>query len=255
MRRQQPNVRRMELLGTRVVPVESGSCTLKDATNAAMRDWMESSDDTHYIIGSVVGPHPFPMMVRDFQSVIGREARAQCLDQIGRLPDTIVACVGGGSNAAGIFYAFVADGEVKLIGVEAGGRSNQLGDHAAPISLGSPGVLHGSLSYVLQDDDGQTAPVHSISAGLDYPGVGPEHSHWHDVGRVGYTTCTDAQALDAFTTMSKLEGIIPALESAHAIAHAMQLAADLSRDHVMLINLSGRGDKDLDEAMRLLGMV
>ena len=252
MRRQQPNVKRMELLGTRVVPVESGSCTLKDATNAAMRDWMESSDRTHYIIGSVVGPHPFPMIVRDFQSVIGRECREQCLDQIGRLPDVIVACVGGGSNAAGIFYPFIDDKVVKMIGVEAGGRSRQLGDHAAPLTFGSPGVLHGSLSYVLQDDDGQTAPVHSISAGLDYPGVGPEHSHWHDAGRVSYRACTDVDALKAFTTLTETEGIIPALESAHALAHLMELASTLDRGKSIVINLSGRGDKDLDEALRLL---
>ena len=253
MRRQRPNVLRMELLGTRVVPVESGSCTLKDATNAAMRDWMASSDDTHYIIGSVVGPHPFPMMVRDFQAVIGHECRCQCLDQIGRLPDHIVACVGGGSNAAGIFYAFVGDEAVRLIGVEAGGTGHAIGQHAASITFGRPGVLHGSLSYVLQDDHGQTAPVHSISAGLDYPGVGPEHAHWHDSKRVSYENVSDAQALEAFAQLTELEGIIPALESSHALAWATQLAAKLPRDQVVVVNLSGRGDKDLDEVVRLRG--
>lgn len=254
MRRQRPNVLRMQLLGARVIPVETGSRTLKDATNAAMRDWMESSDATHYIIGSVVGPHPFPMIVRDFQSVIGRECRAQCLKQVGRLPDVIVACVGGGSNAAGIFYPFADDQAVTLIGVEAGGRSTAFGDHAAPINFGSPGVLHGSLSYVMQDDDGQTAPVHSISAGLDYPGVGPEHAYWHEAGRVRYSVCTDQQALDAFRTFARYEGIIPALESSHAIAEAIDQASKLSKDQVVIINVSGRGDKDLDEAVRLLGM-
>ncbi len=254
MRRQQPNVTRMKLMGANVVPVTSGSCTLKDATNAAMRDWMGSSEDTHYIIGSVVGPHPFPMIVRDFQSVIGRECRAQCLDQLGQLPDHIIACVGGGSNAAGIFYPFVNDVDVKLVGVEAGGRSTALGDHAAPLSLGSPGVLHGSLSYVLQDPDGQTATVHSISAGLDYPGVGPEHSYWHDSGRVHYTAATDAQALDAFQQLTRLEGILPAIESSHALAQALQLAPTMPPDQTLVVNLSGRGDKDLDEVVRLLGM-
>jgi tryptophan synthase beta chain len=254
IRRQQPNVKRMKLLGTRVVPVESGSKTLKDATNAAMRDWMATSESTHYIIGSVVGPHPFPMIVRDFQSVIGKEARAQSLDQIGRLPDVLVACVGGGSNAAGLFYPFINDENVKMFGVEAGGRSNAFGEHAAPLTYGSPGVLHGSRSYVMQDPDGQTAPVHSISAGLDYPGVGPEHSYWHDTHRVTYTDCTDADALKAFTTLARTEGIIPALESSHAVAHAIKLARTLPEDQTIVINLSGRGDKDLDEAMRLLGM-
>ncbi len=254
MRRQAPNVKRMQLMGTRVVKVESGSKTLKDATNAAMRDWMETSDHTHYIIGSVVGPHPFPMIVRDFQAVIGRECRAQCLEQIGRLPDVVVACVGGGSNAAGIFYPFIGDSAVKLVGVEAGGRSDKAGDNAASITFGRPGVLHGSMSYVLQNDDGQTADVHSISAGLDYPGVGPEHSYWHDLGRVSYTSATDAAALDAFKTLARREGIIPALESSHALAHALTVAKAMPRESVVVVNLSGRGDKDLDEAMRLLGM-
>ncbi|MEQ9461658.1 MAG: tryptophan synthase subunit beta [Phycisphaeraceae bacterium] len=254
IRRQRPNVLRMKLMGANVIPVESGSCTLKDATNAAMRDWMASSQSTHYIIGSVVGPHPFPMIVRDFQSVMGTEAREQCTKQIGRLPDVIVACVGGGSNAAGIFHPFIQDQNVKLIGVEAGGRSQQLGDHAAPLTFGQPGVLHGSLSYVLQDTDGQTSNVHSISAGLDYPGVGPEHSYWHDAGRVTYTACTDTAALDGFQAITRDEGILPALESAHAVAHALDLASTMPKDSIVLINVSGRGDKDLDEVVRLLGM-
>ena len=252
IRRQRPNVVRMKLLGANVVSVESGSRTLKDATNEAMRDWMGSVESTHYILGSVVGPHPFPMIVRDFQAVIGREARKQSIQQIGRLPDAVVACVGGGSNAAGIFYPFIDDAAVKLIGVEAGGRNGQLGQHAAPLCMGSPGVLHGSLSYVLQDPDGQTADVHSISAGLDYPGVGPEHSYWKDTGRVAYTSCTDAEALKAFQTLCKYEGIIPALESSHAISHALQLARSMPSDRVVVINLSGRGDKDIDEVIRLL---
>ena len=253
MRRQAPNVKRMKLLGARVRGVDAGSRTLKDATNAAMRDWMETSEHTHYIIGSVVGPHPFPVIVRDFQSVIGVECRRQCQDQIGQLPDAVVACVGGGSNAAGIFYPFVSDASVRLIGVEAGGRSDALGDHAAPLNFGEPGVLHGSRSYVMQDADGQTAPVHSISAGLDYPGVGPEHAYWCDTGRATYTTVTDTQALDAFTLITNLEGIIPALESSHAVAHAVELAGTMSGDQAIVINVSGRGDKDLDEAIRLLG--
>ena len=253
MRRQKPNVTRMRMLGARVVPVDSGSRTLKDATNAAMRDWMQTSEHTHYVIGSVVGPHPFPMIVRDFQSVIGLECRGQCIEKIGRLPDYLVACVGGGSNAAGLFHRFVDDESVKLVGVEAGGEGSSLGQHAASICHGQPGVLHGSLSYVLQDTNGQTAPVHSISAGLDYPGVGPEHAYWHDTGRVQYTAVTDQQALEAFTTLTKQEGIIPALESSHALAHAVELAATLAQNQTVVVNLSGRGDKDLDEAARLLG--
>jgi tryptophan synthase beta chain len=252
IRRQRPNVLRMQMLGTRVVPVESGSKTLKDATNAAMRDWMETSVHTHYIIGSVVGPHPFPMIVRDFQSVIGRETRWQSLAMFGKLPDVIVACVGGGSNAAGIFYPFVEDRSVRMIGVEAGGRNPAPGQHAASITQGQPGVLHGSMSYVLQDPDGQTAEVHSISAGLDYPGVGPEHAYWHDSGRVEYVACTDNDALDAFQTLTRREGIIPALESSHAIAHALKVAAKLPSTTNLVVNLSGRGDKDLDEAVRLI---
>lgn len=254
IRRQRLNVVRMRLMGARVIPVNSGSKTLKDATNEAMRDWMGSVEHTHYILGSVVGPHPFPMIVRDFQSVIGQEARAQSLAQIGRLPDAVVACVGGGSNAAGIFYPFVEDSGVKLVGVEAGGRSNAPGQHAAPLTFGKPGVLHGSLSYVLQDPSGQTADVHSCSAGLDYPGVGPEHSYWKDAGRVTYTAATDEQALSAFTVLARSEGIIPALESSHAISEAIRLAQELGDDKVVMVNLSGRGDKDVDEATRLLGM-
>jgi tryptophan synthase beta chain len=254
MRRQRPNVVRMELMGAKVIGVESGSKTLKDATNEAMRDWMGSVEHTHYILGSVVGPHPFPKIVRDFQAVIGRETRQQCLDQMDRLPDYVLACVGGGSNAAGIMYPFVDDTDVKLVGIEAGGRSNALGEHAAPLNFGSPGVLHGSRSYVMQDSDGQTANVHSVSAGLDYPGVGPEHAFWHDSGRASYTQVTDTEALDAFQLMCKLEGIIPALETSHAIAHAIKLAGDLPSDQTLVVNLSGRGDKDIDEVCRLLNM-
>jgi tryptophan synthase beta chain len=254
VRRQRLNVIRMKILGARVIEVDSGSRTLKDATNEAMRDWMGSVDDTHYIIGSVVGPHPFPMIVRDFQSIIGTECKAQCLRHMGRLPDAVVACVGGGSNAAGIFYPFIDDDKVKLIGVEAGGRSNSQGDHAAPLSFGTPGVLHGSLSYVLQNGDGQTANVHSCSAGLDYPGVGPEHSYWKDNGRVTYTAATDEQALDAFTMLANTEGIIPALETAHAIAEGVRLASTMKNDQHLVINCSGRGDKDVEEAARLLGL-
>jgi tryptophan synthase beta chain len=252
VRRQSLNVFRMRLLGATVNEVSTGSRTLKDATNEAMRDWMGSVGQTHYILGSVVGPHPFPGMVRDFQSVIGRECRAQCLERFGRLPDAVVACVGGGSNAAGIMWPFVDDASVRLIGVEAGGRGPRPGDHAAPLSHGSPGVLHGSLSYVLQDPHGQTADVHSCSAGLDYPGVGPEHSYWKDAGRVQYTAATDDEALDAFGLLARLEGIIPALETSHAVHAAVELARKLPRDAIVVINVSGRGDKDVQEAMRLL---
>jgi len=252
-RRQRLNVVRMKALGARVVEVESGSRTLKDATNEAMRDWMESVEHTHYILGSVVGPHPFPVIVRDLQSIIGRETKAQCLRTLGRLPDAIVACVGGGANAAGIFYPFIEDEKVRLIGVEAGGRSNEPGQHAAPLAFGAPGILHGSLSYVLQDEHGQTAPVHSCSAGLDYPGVGPEHSFWKDAGRVTYAVADDRQALDAFTMLARTEGIIPALETAHAIAHAVRLAGTMNDDQHLVVNCSGRGDKDVEEAARLLG--
>jgi tryptophan synthase beta chain len=253
IRRQSLNVFRMRLMGAKVIEVNSGSKTLKDATNEAMRDWMGSVADTHYIIGSVVGPHPFPMMVRDFQSVIGREARQQCLEIAGRLPDYVLACVGGGSNAAGIFAPFAADESVKLIGVEAGGRGSALGQHAAALCAGKPGVLHGSLSYVLQTDDGQTADVHSVSAGLDYPGVGPEHAYWKDSGRVKYFSITDQQALAAFQKLAQLEGILPALESAHAFAHLETLAPQLGKDQIVIVNLSGRGDKDCQEVARLIG--
>jgi tryptophan synthase beta chain len=254
VRRQNLNVFRMRLMGARVIEVQSGSKTLKDALNEAMRDWMGSVTDTHYIIGSVAGPHPFPTIVRDFQSVIGTETRAQCLELLGKLPDAVVACVGGGSNAAGMFHPFVNDASVKLVGVEAGGHGTKLGEHAATLSFGKPGVLHGSLSYVLQDDDGQTAPVHSCSAGLDYPGVGPEHAYWKDTGRVEYTAVSDNAALASFKLLAQLEGIIPALETAHAIAEAACLAARMKKDEVVVINLSGRGDKDVQEASRLMGM-
>jgi tryptophan synthase beta chain len=251
VRRQSLNVFRMRLMGATVHEVDSGSRTLKDATNEAMRDWMGSVEDTHYILGSVVGPHPFPMIVRDFQAVIGRETREQCQQAFGRDPDCIVACVGGGSNAAGIFYEFV-DRQSELLGVEAGGYSNEMGKHAAPLAFGEPGVLHGSMSYVLQDSWGQTAAVHSCSAGLDYPGVGPEHAYWKDTERVRYTHVTDDEALDAFCLMSRLEGIIPALETAHAIAAALKQAATMRPDQHLVINVSGRGDKDVQEAQRLL---
>jgi len=253
IRRQKLNVFRMELLGTHVVAVDSGQKTLKDAINEAMRDWMGSVEHTHYIIGSVMGPHPFPRIVRDFQSVIGKETREQMLAREGRLPDYVVACVGGGSNAAGIFAPFVGDRSVKLIGVEAGGKGPTPGEHAATLGHGRPGVLHGMYTYVLQDDDGQTMPVHSVSAGLDYPGVGPEHSFWKETGRAEYTSVTDAEALDAFQLLSELEGIIPALESAHAVAHVAKLAPTLPKDKIVVINVSGRGDKDCVEVARLLG--
>ncbi|MCE2882206.1 MAG: tryptophan synthase subunit beta [Planctomycetaceae bacterium] len=253
VRRQKLNVFRMRLMGAKVIEVDSGSKTLKDATNEAMRDWMGSVGKTHYIIGSVVGPHPFPMIVRDFQSVIGRECRAQCLEKIGRLPDAVVACVGGGSNAAGIFHPFVNDASVRLIGVEAGGRGAKPGDHAAPLTWGTPGVLHGSMSYVLQDGFGQTADVHSCSAGLDYPGVGPEHSWWKDTKRVEYIAATDAEALEAFQLFARMEGIIPALETSHAIHGAIVAARAMPRSQTLVINVSGRGDKDVTEVMRLLG--
>ena len=253
IRRQAPNVNSMKLLGAEVRAVSSGSKTLRDAVNEAMRDWMASVETTHYIIVSVIGPHPFPRIVRDFQSVIGREARQQSLARIGRLPDTIVACVGGGSNAAGMFYPFVGDTSVKMIGVEAGGRGAHAGDHAAPLSHGQPGVLHGSFSYVLQDVDGQTSDVHSISAGLDYPGVGPEHSYWKDTGRVEYTSCEDGAALQGFDALAQYEGILPALESSHAISKGMEIARAMKPDQHLLICLSGRGDKDAAEIARLRG--
>ncbi|MCP4589745.1 MAG: tryptophan synthase subunit beta [bacterium] len=254
IRRQRLNVFRMELLGAKVVSVETGQKTLKDAINAALRDWLGSVEDTHYVIGSVMGPHPFPMLVRDFQSVIGRETREQMLQAEGRLPDLIAACVGGGSNAAGIFAPFVEDAEVGLVGVEAGGTGPEYGAHAATLGHGRPGVLHGMHTYVLQDDDGQTDPVHSVSAGLDYPGVGPEHSYWHDEARAAYVSVTDKEALEAFDLLSKLEGIIPALESAHAVAHVVKIAPDMAPDKIIVINCSGRGDKDVVEVARLRGI-
>jgi len=250
-RRQSLNVYRMQLLGATVNVVDSGSRTLKDATNEAMRDWMGSVEETHYILGSVVGPHPFPLIVRELQSVIGKEAKSQCQEAFGAVPSCIVACVGGGSNAAGVFYPFIKD-EVRLVGVEAGGTGYGTGEHAAPLCLGSPGVLHGSLSYVLQDQDGQTQDVHSCSAGLDYPGVGPELSNWKDDGRVEYTMVDDAEALGAFQLLCETEGIIPALESSHAVAEAIKIAKDMPSDQHLLINLSGRGDKDVEEVQRLL---
>lgn len=253
VRRQKLNVFKMKALGATVTPVTSGSRTLRDATNEALRDWMASVANTHYIIGSVVGPHPFPMIVRDFQSVIGQEARQQCLEQVGKLPEAVVASVGGGSNAAGMFYAFLEDAAVELVGVEAAGRGQGLGEHASTLCYGKPGVLHGTFSYVLQDADGQTAPVHSISAGLDYPGVGPEHSYWKDSGRVRYTSVGDDEALRAFSTCSRLEGVLPALETAHAVVEGMRLAAKRKRDDVVLICFSGRGDKDCYEVARLQG--
>ncbi|HEV8608359.1 MAG TPA: tryptophan synthase subunit beta [Tepidisphaeraceae bacterium] len=252
VRRQSLNVFRMKLMGANVIEVHSGSKTLKDALNEALRDWMGSVEHTHYIIGSVAGPHPFPMMVRDFQACIGRETRAQCMAAEGKLPDAIIACVGGGSNAAGIFHPFIEETSVKLIGVEAGGRGSALGQHAATLSFGKPGVLHGSLSYVLQDEDGQTADVHSVSAGLDYPGVGPEHSYWKDSGRVEYVSISDAESLEAFRMLAELEGILPALESAHAIAQMAKVAPKMSKDKVIVVNLSGRGDKDCQEVARLI---
>jgi len=251
-RRQRLNVVRMELLGAKVVQVDSGSRTLKDATNEAMRDWMGSVEHTHYIIGSVVGPHPFPMIVRDFQSVIGRETRNQCDDAFARTPDAVVACVGGGSNAAGVFFPFIDEQTVRLVGVEAGGRGTDVGDHAAPLAYGHPGVLHGSLSYVLQSPDGQTLPVHSCSAGLDYPGVGPEHAYWKDAKRVEYTSVGDDEALDALTLLASAEGVLCAIETAHAVAHAVTLAGWMNDDQHLVVNCSGRGDKDVDEAARLL---
>jgi tryptophan synthase beta chain len=254
IRRQAPNVFAMKLLGAEVRPVTSGSRTLRDAINEAMRDWMSSVADTHYILGSVVGPHPFPQIVRDFQSVIGRETIEQSMARQGRLPSLVVACVGGGSNAAGMFYPFIPHKEVELVGVEAGGRSAEPGDHASPLTYGSPGVLHGSFSYVMQDEDGQTSPVHSVSAGLDYPGVGPEHSYWKDAGRVRYTSCRDDEAMKAFDALASNEGIMPALESSHAVAKPIELAKGRPKSDVIVVCLSGRGDKDASEIARLKGV-
>lgn len=252
MARQALNVFRMRLLGAEVVPVTTGSKTLKDAMNEAMRDWVTNVENTYYIIGSVAGPHPYPLMVRDFQCVIGIEAKQQLLNETGRLPDFIVACVGGGSNSLGIFYPFLDAPEVQLIGVEAAGLGLASGKHAATLAQGRPGVLHGSLSYVLQDEEGQIKLAHSISAGLDYPGVGPEHSFLKESGRVVYTTITDFEALQAFQLLSCTEGIIPALESAHAVAQAIKIAPDLPKDKVLVINLSGRGDKDVEMVSKVI---
>ena len=254
IRRQSLNVFKMKLLGANVIPVKTGSKTLKDATNEALRDWMSSVVNTHYIIGSVVGPHPYPVMVRDFQIVIGQEVREQIQSAEGRLPDYIIACVGGGSNAIGVFYPFIEDKDVKLIGVEAGGWGYDVGQHAATLSSGEKGVLHGSLSYVLQDDDGQTSQVHSISAGLDYPGVGPEHSYLKDMHRADYVSVTDDEAVEAFSMCSRLEGIIPALEASHAIAYMVKFAPTLDKDKIIVLNLSGSGDKDSFEVARKLGI-
>ncbi len=251
--RQRLNVYRMELLGAEVVAVESGSRTLKDAMNEAMRDWVTNVDTTHYIIGSVAGPHPYPMMVRDFQAVIGQESRAQCLEAEGRLPDLLVACVGGGSNAMGLFHPFLDDAGVDMVGVEAAGLGLATNRHAAPLNAGSPGVLHGQHTYLMQTDDGQIMETHSVSAGLDYPGVGPEHSHLKDLGRVRYAAATDAEALAAFRTLNRAEGIMPALESSHAVAWAMQEAARRPASDIIIVNLSGRGDKDIDVVAGLGG--
>jgi len=254
VRRQKLNVFKMRALGAEVFEVTTGSRTLRDAINEALRDWMGSVETTHYILGSVVGPHPFPRIVRDFQSVIGRETKQQSLDQLGRLPDVVIACVGGGSNAAGMFYPFVDDASVSLVGVEAGGRGSERGQHAATLCFGQPGVLHGTYSYVLQDENGQTADVHSVSAGLDYPGVGPEHSYWKELKRVRYTQAGDDDALRGFDLCCKLEGIIPALETAHVIVEAMKVAATMPKEAAVVVCFSGRGDKDCYEVARLKGL-
>jgi len=254
IQRQAINVYRMRLLGARVVAVESGSKTLKDALNEAMRDWVTNVDDTFYIIGTVAGPHPYPAMVRDFQAVIGREARAQILEQAGRLPDALIACVGGGSNAIGLFYPFLEDSNVAMYGVEGGGEGVETGRHAAPLCAGSPGVLHGNRTYLMEDRDGQIIETHSVSAGLDYPGVGPEHAWLKDSGRARYVAVTDSQALEAFHELTRTEGIMPALESSHALAYASQLAPIMDKDQIVVINLSGRGDKDIHTVAALEGI-
>ncbi|MGM0833505.1 tryptophan synthase subunit beta [Halomonas qinghailakensis] len=251
--RQQPNVFRMKLLGAEIVPVTSGTGTLKDAMNEALRDWVTNVDDTFYIIGTVAGPHPYPAMVRDFQAVIGHETRSQMLEKQGRLPDSLVACVGGGSNAMGLFYPFINDPDVKMIGVEAGGKGVKSGLHAASLNGGTPGVLHGNRTYLLQNEDGQIIDAHSISAGLDYPGIGPEHAWLHEQGRVEYVSATDDEALEAFQVCCRQEGIIPALETAHALAEVAKRAPTLPREHLMVINLSGRGDKDMMSVAHHLG--
>ncbi len=257
MRRQELNVFRMQLLGAEVRAVDSGSRTLKDAINEALRDWVTNVADTYYLLGSALGPHPYPVMVRDFQRVIGDEAREQIQEKEGRLPDCLVACVGGGSNSIGLFYRFLGDESVRMVGVEAGGTGSELGQHAARFNAaggGRPGVLQGTMSYVLQDERGQIATTHSISAGLDYPSIGPEHAFLHDAGRVEYTSVSDDEALAAFHMLSKLEGIIPALESAHAVAHAVRVASKMKRDQILIVNLSGRGDKDVDTVRERLGV-
>lgn len=254
IRRQSLNVYRMKLLGANVVPVTSGSRTLKDAMNEAMRDWVTNVDSTFYIIGTVAGPHPYPMLVRDFQSVIGREARAQSLSQTGKLPDALVACVGGGSNAIGLFHPFLQDLSVEMYGVEAAGKGLSTGQHAAPLSVGSPGVLHGNRTYLMQDSDGQILPTHSVSAGLDYPGVGPEHAWLKDIGRVTYVSADDREALAAFHRLTRMEGIMPALETAHAMAYAEKLASKMRPDQHIIVNLSGRGDKDILTVAALEGI-
>jgi|TARA_B100000315_G_scaffold168434_1_gene156946 tryptophan synthase beta chain len=243
--RQAPNVSRMEMLGAEIVPVTSGTGTLKDAMNDALRDWVANVETTYYLIGTVAGPHPYPAMVRDFQSIIGEETRAQIMEQEGRLPDSLIACIGGGSNALGLFYPFLDD-DVRIIAVEASGEGIETGKHAASLNAGAPGVLHGNRTFLLQNDDGQIIDAHSVSAGLDYPGIGPEHAWLHDIGRAEYVSITDQEAIEAFQTCTRLEGIIPALESAHAIAHTIKIAGDLPKDHIMVLNMSGRGDKDMD---------
>ena len=252
--RQAPNVYRMKLLGANVVAVESGSRTLKDALNEALRDWATNVDDTYYIIGTVAGPHPYPQLVRDFQSVIGREAREQSNRLLGKLPDALVACVGGGSNAIGLFHPFLDDETVKMYGVEAGGHGLDTGKHAAPLSAGKPGVLHGNRTYLMTDENGQISQTHSVSAGLDYPGVGPEHSWLKDLGRVEYVAANDKEAMEAFHSLTRLEGIIPALESSHAVAFALKLAKKMDKSNVVLVNLSGRGDKDIETVAKIEGI-
>ncbi len=254
VKRQAPNVFRMRLLGAEIEAVENGAKTLKDAMNEALRYWVSNVDDTFYIIGTVAGPHPYPMMVRDFQSVIGRETKEQIMGKEGRLPDSLVACIGGGSNAMGLFYPFLDDENVKIIGVEAGGHGVDTNQHAASLTGGKPGVLHGNKTYLLQDDDGQIAEAHSISAGLDYPGIGPEHAFLFDQKRVEYVSATDDEALEAFQLCSRLEGIIPALEPSHALAHVIKIAPDLPKDHIMVMNLCGRGDKDIFTVADKLGI-
>ncbi|MBP2172548.1 tryptophan synthase subunit beta [Methanococcus voltae] len=252
--RQQPNVSRMELMGAKVTPVDEGSKVLKDAVNKALEEFVKNFADTHYLVGSVVGPHPFPLIVRDFQSVIGKEAKKQIMEQEGRLPDHLVACIGGGSNAIGLFHAFLNDKDVTMTGVEPAGKGLDTKEHGAAVTKGKKGVFHGMMSYFMQNDDGQIEEAYSISAGLDYPGVGPEHAHLNDIGRIQYTGATDKEALNAFKTLCQCEGIIPAMESSHAIAHAINVAGEMDKDEVMVVNLSGRGDKDLDNALKHLKM-